>query len=282
MSDENRVFAIGDLQGCIEPLERLLEQINYDPASDQLWFVGDLVSRGPQSLETLRYVKALSDQQPGKVVTVLGNHDLHLLALAYGASAANRNNPTLTPILSADDRDALIHWLRYQPLIHRDTDLHAVMVHAGVYPHWRIKQAAIYAAEVEAVLRSPRASKLLKKMYGQRPAKWHPGLKSWDRYRFVINACTRMRYVHANGKLNFSSSVPPGRQPKRLQPWYRVMPKKPRKNWRIVFGHWSSAGAWFDGNHIALDSGCVWGQQLTAARIDQRRVTLEKVACGGK
>lgn len=275
---ESRVFAIGDLQGCLDDFQRLLDKIRYEPAYDQLWLAGDLVNRGPASLETLRYVKALSDAQPSRVVSVLGNHDLHLLAMAYGARQF-RDNPWLRPITQAEDCDELVEWLRHCPLIHRDADVHAVLVHAGIFPAWRIKQAVSYAAEVEAVLQGSRVGKLLKKMYGKRPAQWQPDLSGWDRYRFIINACTRMRYIGPRQALNFSSSVSPGKQGKRLTPWYQIPPVSSHKNWRIVFGHWSSAGAWFDGNHIALDSGCVWGEMLTAARIDQRRIRLTSIAC---
>ena len=267
------VYAVGDIQGCLSPLKRLLDKAQFDPNQDQIWFVGDLVNRGPDSLQTLRYVRALGSA--AKVV--LGNHDLHLLALAEGVKQLRRH-PTLTPILSAADRDELLAWLRQQPLIHRDPQQHAVMVHAGIYPSWSIKQARAYAKEVEAVLQGDDYRKLLTKMYGHKPLRWNPKLKSWDRYRFIINACTRMRYLKPKMKLDFSCSLPPGRQSRRLTPWYSV-PTMPRKNWRIVYGHWSSAGHWFDGNHIALDSGCVWGEQLTLARIDQRMISTVHVGC---
>lgn len=267
------VYAVGDIQGCLTPLKKLLEQAQFDPLQDQLWLVGDLVNRGPESLETLRFIKSMGDT--AKVV--LGNHDLHLLALAEGVRKV-RQHPTLEPILQAGDRDELLHWLRQQPLIYRDPELHTVMVHAGIYPAWRIKEAKGYAREVENLLQGEDYRHLLQNMYGQKPVRWHPKLKGWDRYRFIINACTRMRYLKPKMKLDFSSSATPGRQSWRLKPWYDV-PSQPRKNWRIVYGHWSSAGHWFDGKHIALDSGCVWGESLVLARIDQRMIMTQKVEC---
>ncbi len=267
------IYAVGDIQGCLTPLKQLVDQVQFDPAEDQLWFVGDLVNRGPDSLETLRFVKAMGDSAR----VVLGNHDLHLLSLAEGLKTIRRH-PTLEPILTAPDRDELLTWLRHQPLIYRDVEHHVVMVHAGIYPSWSIKQAEAYSKEVEAILQSDRYPTLLKKMYGRKPARWNPKLKSWDRTRFIINACTRMRYLKPKMTLDLNSSVPPGKQSRRLTPWYQVH-QRPRKNWRIAFGHWSSAGQWFDGNHIALDSGCVWGEKLTMARIDQRMITTHKVNC---
>ena len=268
------VYAVGDIQGCLDPLKRLLDMVQFNPAEDQIWFVGDLVNRGPNSLGTLRYVKELGDV--AKVV--LGNHDLHLLALAEGVKKV-RNHPTLDSVLTAPDRDELMFWLRHQPLVYRDPELHVVLVHAGIHPDWRIKQAEKYSKEVEAILQSDRYPELLEKMYGRKPYRWHPKLKGWARYRFIINACTRMRYLKPKMQLDFNSSVPPGKQSRRLTPWYET-PMIPRKNWRIVYGHWSSAGHWFDGNHIALDTGCVWGEKMMLARIDQRLITTHKVKCG--
>lgn len=272
------IYAIGDLQGCLKPFKKLLDTSPIDLNVDQLWVAGDLVNRGPQSLQTLRYVKKLSDEMGGRLKVVLGNHDLHLLALSCGV----RNSvvtPGLKEILNAPDRVALIHWLRHQPLMVRDPDSKSVMVHAGVYPGWHIKQAAAYAQEVEVVLRGSDHVKLLQEMYGKQPTQWHEGLAGWPRYRFIINAMTRMRFCSRRGRLSFDYAGAPGGQAKGLYPWYRSPTGVPRKNWRIVFGHWSSAGAWFDGNHIALDSGCVWGEQLTLARIDQRLIKFYQVRC---
>lgn len=271
------IYAVGDLQGCLEPFKELLADTPFDATRDQLWIAGDLVNRGPESLETLRYVKALSAQMGGRLQVVLGNHDLHLLALSYGVRKTTVTSG-LQEVLAAPDRDELIHWLRHQSLMVRDKTHKLAMAHAGIYPGWHIKQAAAYAAEVEAVLRGPQYAKLLKKMYGKQPSRWSDSLKDWARYRFIINAMTRMRYCTRRGGLSFKYAGPPGGQARNLYPWYQL-PLVPRKNWRIVFGHWSSAGAWFDGNHIALDSGCVWGEQMTMARIDQRFIKFYQTGC---
>ncbi len=268
------IYAIGDIQGCLKPLQRLLDHVQFDPKKDQVWFVGDLVNRGPKSLETLRFIKGLGKS----AVTVLGNHDLHLLALSAKVKRSFRHE-SLRPILKAKDRDKLVHWLRHRPLMHRDAGLHVAMAHAGIYPGWSIREARLYAQEVENILQSPDYRSLLHNMYGNKPDLWHPKLTGWKRYRFIINAFTRMRYVNGKGVLNFSCSKPPGKQPGRLIPWYAHANGQPRKNWRIVYGHWSSAGHWFDGNYIALDSGCLWGEKLTAAEVDGRFVRVHQLPC---
>jgi bis(5'-nucleosyl)-tetraphosphatase (symmetrical) len=275
--DEPGIYAVGDIQGCLQPLRRLIHKSPIDLERDQLWFAGDLVNRGPQSLDSLRYIKALSEQMGERLKVVLGNHDLHLLALAHGVRKTTLT-PGMAEILEASDRIDLLEWLRHQSLLVRDTMSKSVLVHAGVYPAWRIKQAAKYAREVESILHGPDFTKLLRKMYGVRPTRWSDDLQGWERYRFIINAMTRMRFCTRNGGLNFSYAGAPGVQSKSLYPWYQL-PVVPRKNWRIIFGHWSSAGAWFDGNHIALDSGCVWGEDLTMARVDLRKIVLYKTSC---
>ncbi|MEE9447320.1 MAG: symmetrical bis(5'-nucleosyl)-tetraphosphatase [Arenicellales bacterium] len=277
MSSKAGIYAIGDLQGCLPSLEALLDKSSINLDQDQLWFAGDLINRGPQSLETLRFVKSLSAQMGDRFKTVLGNHDLHLLAMAHGVKKTNSPH-CLEKILAAKDHIDLIEWLRHQPLLHRDKRSKAVLVHAGIYPHWSIKQAAGYAQEVEKTLQGSKPKKLLNKMYGKRPVKWSDDLTSWPRYRFIINAMTRMRYCTRKGALNFTYTGAPGTQGRTLYPWYQLH-HTPRKNWRIVFGHWSTAGAWFDGNHIALDSGCLWGGQMTMARLDQRQITFTQVNC---
>ena len=275
--DDPGIYVVGDIQGCLQPLRRLLRKCPIDLNQDQLWFVGDLVNRGPQSLETLRYVKGLSEQMGERLKVVLGNHDLHLLALAHGVRKTALT-PGMKEVLEAKDSSELIEWLRHQLLMVREPVSKTVLVHAGIYPGWRIKQAAGYAREVEAILHGPDYAKLLRKMYGSRPTRWSNDLKGWPRYRFIINAMTRMRYCTRKGGLNFSNAGAPGSQSRKLYPWYSV-PSVPRKNWRIAFGHWSSAGAWFNGNFIALDSGCVWGEKLTIARIDQRKIIFYQTEC---
>lgn len=271
------IYAIGDLQGCLQPMQALINKSPIDLDHDQLWLVGDLVNRGPQTLETLRYVKNLADQMGSRCKIVLGNHDLHLLALAHGVHKTSPK-PELAEVLAAPDKIELLEWLRHLPLMVRDIESKTALVHAGIYPKWTIKKTMTYAQESAEILQGPNAAKLLKKMYGKRPTSWNTELDGWARYRFIINTLTRMRYCTRKGGLNFSYTGPPGTQSKKFYPWYQLALKS-RKNWRIAFGHWAAAGAWFDGNHIALDSGCVWGESMTMARIDQRFVRFEKVSC---
>lgn len=273
------IYAIGDVQGCALPLEALLEQIAFDPTRDQLWFTGDLVNRGAHSLETLRLVLRFKEN----IVTVLGNHDLHLLAIAAGVRAP-RPGDTLTEILRAPECDELLHWLRHQPLLYCDKTAQSgsktLLVHAGVYPGWTRKQACRLAREVETILRgdAQQYQTFLKKMYGQKPRRWKKcadtnptseGKKKWRRARFITNAFTRMRYCTPRGALNFTHKGAPDKNTSHanLIPWY-AHPKMRCKNWRIIFGHWSALGFSQSNNRIGLDSGCVWGGKLTALRLD--------------
>ncbi len=277
---KNKIYAVGDVQGCLKPLQKLIDQSDINLDKDQLWFVGDLVNRGPQSLKALRFIKNLHEQGKGRVRVVLGNHDLHLLAMASG-SRRQLMTPGLKQVLDAKDRIELIEWLRHQPLFYRDKAHKLALVHAGVYPRWSIKTAAARAREVEAIIQGDKYAKFMRKMYGKRPAKWSDDLEGWPRYRCIVNTMTRMRFCTRKGALNFSCAGKPGTQSRVQYPWYQLH-LTPRKNWRIVFGHWAAAGAWFDGNHIALDSGCVWGDKMTMARVDSRFVTFTQVRCNKK
>lgn len=256
------IYAIGDIQGCAVPLEELLDDLAFDPAEDRLWFTGDLVNRGPHSLETLRMVKGFGDS----AITVLGNHDLHLLAVAEGIKRS-RPGDTLKKILQAPDRDELLDWLRHLPMAHVDRELRAIMVHAGVYPGWGPSRVERHAAEVEVVLRSDGYAEFLRAMYGRMPKKWKNELVGMPRLRFITNCLTRMRYVDNARQLDYDQKGPPGSQPPRLMPWY-LHPKMKCDGWRIVCGHWSALGFSRQGNIISLDSGCVWGGALTAVRLD--------------
>ena len=256
------VYAIGDIQGCVLEFEELLEKIEFDPGSDQIWITGDIINRGPNSLEALRLAKKFTNC----IFTVLGNHDLHLLAVA-NKIRRSRAGDTIKPILEAPDRDELLHWLRHQPLVHVDKNLKTLMIHAGVYPGWSKKQLVSYAAEVESILQSDDYSHLLKNMYGNKPVLWTKSLKGWDRYRFIINTLTRMRFCNKNGELNFTQKGKPDSRNTRLVPWYEHEKIKCSK-WRIVFGHWSALGYFQKNNIISLDSGCVWGGKMTAVRLD--------------
>ena len=264
------IYAIGDIQGCVVPLEELLDTLGFDPARDRLWLTGDLVNRGPHSLDTLRLLMRLGE----RVCTALGNHDLHLLAVAAQVREA-RAGDTLQPILDAPDRDELIHWLRHRPLIHCDTRpelaVKSLLVHAGVYPGWSRKQAARRAREVESLLRGDDADyhEFLRHMYGREPACWAQAKTAdrWQRARFITNAFTRMRYCGPGGALDFSCKDAPASRPARLLPWFDHPARKCRQ-WRIVFGHWSALGILRRANLLGLDSGCVWGGALTAVRLD--------------
>ena len=271
------IYVVGDVQGCLRPLHRLIEKSPIDLDIDHLWFAGDLINRGPHSLETLRYIKGLSAQMGERLRVVLGNHDLHLLALAYGIDERFMT-PGIEQILQADDHVELLEWLRFQPLLVSDKASRSVLTHAGIYPDWSIEQATDYAGEIEALLRGDDPGSLLNNMYGNEPACWRDDLEGWSRYRFIINAMTRMRFCMPDGGLDFDYDCTPGKQPAGLSPWFQV-PRISGDRWRIVFGHWSYAGAWQKGAHVALDSGCVYGEKMTMARIDLAQAVLYQTAC---
>lgn len=254
-----RLFAIGDLQGCLDPLQRLLEQLCFDPATDHLWFCGDLVNRGPQSLQTLRYVRDLGD----RATVVLGNHDLHLLAVAAGVIELKKTD-TLQPVLQAPDRDELLEWLRYRPLAVYQHDL--LLVHAGAAPQWDVPDVVQLASEVEQQLRSKDHVELLKKMYADQPDTWNAQLRGYPRLRCIINYLTRLRYCDRDGRICHRAKGPPGTQPDGYLPWFQV-PGRALAATPVVFGHWSTLGAVDDPNVIALDSGCVWGGALSAVQL---------------
>lgn len=265
-------YAIGDLQGCQPSLRELLEHIGFDPDRDRLWLVGDLVSRGPESLETLRFVRNL-----GKAaVCVLGNHDLHLLAIHAGVRETRDRG--LKAILKAPDGDALIDWLRRRPLLHHDPRLDATLVHAGVHPAWTLEEAQARAAELQEILAGPRWTAFLHRMYGNLPDRWDPGLRGWDRLRFICNSFTRMRYLHPDGRLNLADNGAPGTQPEGDLPWFDF-PRRAMAGRRIVFGHWSTLGLVQRPDLLALDTGCVWGGRLTAARLDSDGTEIHQVQC---
>jgi bis(5'-nucleosyl)-tetraphosphatase (symmetrical) len=258
------VYAVGDVQGCADELHELLGLLRFDPARDRLWFVGDLVNRGPQSLETLRFVRSLGEA----AIVVLGNHDLHLLALARGGAAHKAGDDGLQPILAAHDRDDLLDWLQSRPLLHRDATLRANLLHAGLPPQWTLDTALACAREVESKLRSERVGELFAHMYGNEPAVWHDGLEGWDRLRFTINAFTRLRVCAVDdGRLLLKFKGPPEVAPSGAVPWFDV-PWRRSTGERLVFGHWSALGYVSRNGVLGLDTGCVWGGALTAQRID--------------
>jgi bis(5'-nucleosyl)-tetraphosphatase (symmetrical) len=265
------LYAIGDLQGCHGPLQSLLASIAFDRDRDRLWFAGDLVNRGPDSLACLRFVRSLGD----RAVAVLGNHDLHLLCVAEGVEK-KRARDTLDEVLAAPDRDELLAWLRARPLFHVEAG-HA-LVHAGLLPGWTVTRALALAAEVEVALQGPRHRALLEHMYGDQPDRWDESLAGFERLRVTINAMTRLRMVHADGAMALRFKGEPGEAPGGLVPWFRAEGRASRDH-TIVCGHWSALGLHFGDGIVALDSGCVWGRALTAIRLEDRQVF--SVPCPG-
>ena len=256
------VYAIGDLQGCYSELQQLLEYIAFDPDQDCLWFAGDLVNRGPDSLTTLRFVKGL-----GKTaITVLGNHDLHLLALSQGNLKHKANDQTLEPILAAEDRNELLEWLRQRPLMHHDSILGYTIIHAGLPPQWDIDTALKRAGEVETELQGEGYNHFCTHMYGNSPGCWSEQLEGMDRLRFITNCFTRLRYCTVRGELALKEKGPPGSQRYGCLPWFEV-PGRASSSARILFGHWSTLGFHQARNTWALDSGCLWGGKLTALKL---------------
>ncbi len=241
----------------------MLEKIDFDPALDKLWFCGDLVNRGPESLQTLQFVKSLGE----RAISVLGNHDLHLLALHHGVKKV-RNSSTLQPILDSPQRDELMDWLQGLPLLHYDETHKALLVHAGIHPNWSLSKALKLAAEVEAALRGDKAGKFFHKMYGNTPRTWSDDLTGYRRLRLITNVFTRMRYLTATGKLDFDvTGSPRQNQHSSLTPWVQ-MDAVLREDVRVFFGHWSTLPVGSYGRYFALDGGCVWGEHMVALRID--------------
>lgn len=267
------IYAIGDLQGCYDPFRHLLDKINFEPTRDRVWLTGDLVNRGPKSLKTLRYVKSLGDA----AVVVLGNHDLHLLALGHDVRYSVSHFDSLWKVLGAKDVEELFDWLRRRPLAHYDKSIDTLMVHAGLPPQWTVKKAMRRAAEVEALLQGDKYRWVLKHMYGDRPTRWSGGLEGAGRVRFIINAFTRTRMIYRDGRLNFTHNGPPDKARKGLIPWFEAA--EPRwSGTRIVCGHWSALGLIVNEDLIAIDTGCVWGRQLTAVKLTNK-AKISEVQC---
>lgn len=263
------IYAVGDIQGCYAELQHLLEQIRFDPAQDQLWLVGDLVNRGPESLQVLRFVKSLGDS----AITVLGNHDLHLLAVAEGTAELHRSD-TLDEVLAAPDRDELLTWLRHQRLMYAEGDY--VLVHAGLLPQWSVKQAGKLAHEVEKALRGDDYATFLSRMYGNTPHSWDDDLDGYKRLRVIVNAFTRLRVCTPQGEMEFRFKGEVEHIPEGYVPWFDLPERKSRKS-TVIFGHWSALGLKVTPHVIALDTGCLWGGPMTAIRLEDRQ--LFQVGC---
>lgn len=257
-------YAIGDIQGCYAEFEQLIQKIAFNPSKDYLWLVGDLVNRGPESLAVLRKVKSLGNA----AITVLGNHDLHMLAVAAGV-ADKHHSDTFDDILQAPDRDELLNWLRQQRLIYVDGEF--VLLHAGLMPQWTIAQAQQLANEVEKILRGDEYVTLLKKMYGNKPDCWEDDLVGYDRLRVITNSFSRMRICSPKGEMQFKFKGELSDVPQGYLPWYEV-PGRRSLDKTVIFGHWSALGLVIKPKVIALDTGCLWGGPLTAIRLEDRQV----------
>lgn len=256
-------YAIGDVQGCYLPLMQLLDIIQFDPAQDTLWFTGDLVNRGPQSLAVLRFIRDLGDKHR----VVLGNHDLHLLAVASGQASVN-DSDTLNYILQASDKDALVSWLQKQPLLVHDDCLGYAMSHAGLAPQWTIVEAKAHSDEIHDMLQSDNANHFFAHMYGNQPDVWSDELVGVDRWRCIVNYFTRMRYCYADGRLDLNFKGQVKDRSKELIPWFDINTRA-NKDTKIIFGHWAALNGQADTDNVfALDTGCVWGNRLTAMRLE--------------
>lgn len=259
-------YVLGDIQGCFDELLRLLDEINFDSGSDRLLFAGDLVNRGPKSLETLRFVRGLGDAAD----SVLGNHDLHLLALYHGNDSHASGN-SLDSILQAEDRDELLAWLQQRPLLMEHAETGSWVLHAGLPPQWTPDQAKSLAREAEAMLRSDKAGEFFQQMYGNKPKRWKDDLQGMDRLRFIINCFTRLRYCSMDGRLSLKDKGAPGTQRDNTYPWFEIQTRQTRGQ-RICIGHWSTLGLLHREQVWALDTGCLWGGKLTALRLEDEKV----------
>ena len=268
------VFAIGDVQGCRDELDTLLDRLQFDASRDRLWFVGDLVNRGPRSLDTLRFVKSLGDA----AIAVLGNHDLHLLAIARGGADWRKGDEGLRQIVEAPDADELLDWLQARPLLHHDPRLGVSLLHAGLPPQWSLQTAESCALDVQRRLLGEKAGQLYERMYGNEPDTWRDDLDGWDRIRFTINALTRLRVCDAGtGRMVLKFKGAPADAPRGTQPWFRIAWRKSAGE-RLVVGHWSAMGYVNEDRVLGLDTGCVWGGTLTGQRIDTNAAEPVQVA----
>lgn len=266
-------YAVGDIQGCYRELMDCLEQVAFNPANDCLWVAGDMVNRGPDSLATLQFLY----QHRNSVRCVLGNHDLHLLAIYFGHRQAKPSD-TAVDILDADNSEELITWLRQQPLCLHDEKMNYTMAHAGIAPQWSLTQALNYSAEVEAVLKTEAIHPFLKNMYGNIPDLWHDDLTGADRLRCITNYFTRMRICNSDGKLEFSYTGDTNHIPDGYQPWFKQANRQTQQQ-RIIFGHWAALNGHINHKNLfGLDTGCVWGQKLTLMQLDNHHITIAKAS----
>ncbi|WP_413285269.1 symmetrical bis(5'-nucleosyl)-tetraphosphatase [Vibrio sp. MA40-2] len=262
-------YIVGDIQGCFDELQLLLNKANFDPKFDTIWFAGDLVARGPKSLETLRFVKSLGSA----AVTVLGNHDLHLLAVSLGVHPAKKKDKT-SPILAAPDKEALLDWLRQQPLLAEHEEF--VVCHAGISPQWDLNQARAASGEIAALLKEDKWALLIKQMYDNSPDYWDNKLQGIERYRYIINAFTRMRYCFTDGRLDMLCKLPPNEvSSKKLVPWFKLK-QRTKLEKTVLFGHWAALSGFQNKHVVGLDTGCVWGGTLTMLRWEDKTFFSQK------
>lgn len=260
-------YVIGDVQGCLDSLHNLLRKIQFDSQADVLWFAGDLVNRGPRSLDTLRFIKQLGN----RAYTVLGNHDLHLLAL-WCSSGRTHEADTIAEIVNAPDGEELVNWLRGQPLALRlPGPQNALLAHAGILPQWSFETALNLSEEVRQVLSGPDWKLFMAELYGNKPNRWDETLQGFDRLRFIVNVFTRMRMVRDDGKIDFKYKLEPADAPAELKPWFDA-PRQFSGEGPILFGHWSTLGMLKNKAGYCLDTGCVWGGQLTALRLEDEAI----------
>ena len=268
------VYVISDVQGCYSELNRLLDKIRFDPGYDQLWFCGDLVNRGPESLQTLGFVRSLGNAAD----TVLGNHDLHLLAM-YHTQVEVCDSDSLAEILRSPDCDELMNWLQTRSLLHYDRELKFLLVHAGIHVDWNLEQALGYASELEQLLQGNNPQDFFRQMYGDIPDRWSKDLSGMDRWRCITNILTRIRFVAPDGRLDYDAKGSPSdHADQQLIPWFE-MTHKLDQSIRVVFGHWSTLPIGAYGNHYAIDGGCVWGGKITALRIDCSEPRWFSIGC---
>lgn len=259
-------YAIGDIQGCYDGLQRLLEHVDFNPSDDYLWLVGDIINRGPHSLKTLRFIKALDS----RATMVLGNHEIYALAAFHNIVSHDPNN-TFYEIFKAANCDELLHWLRHRPLAHFDASHNALMVHAGVPPIWSLNETLGYSKELEEALRSDDYVTLIREVFGNHPTEWTENLQGWRRYRYLIDGLTRIRFCTPQGTLDVKTKGGLDDAPTGYYPWFHCPQRKPIEA-DIVFGHWSTLGGYIENNLYGLDTGYIWGGSLTALRLEDKKV----------
>jgi bis(5'-nucleosyl)-tetraphosphatase (symmetrical) len=265
-------YLIGDIQGCYDPLQQLLQKINFDPVDDKLWLCGDLVNRGGQSLQVLRLLKSVSQS----VSITLGNHDLHLLASYERHPDGDSGNHEFDEVFAADDCGSLTDWLRGQPLATWSEQHQLLRVHAGVIPQWDWQKAVTAGQEVSAMIQSDQRSRFFRHMYGNKPRLWREDRTGWKRLRLITNILTRLRFCDERGRGAFNVSGPPGSQKSHYKPWFKHKHRLTR-DVNIAFGHWAALGVRVKKRYISMDSGCVWGGKLSALRLEDRKTF--KVKC---